>query len=585
MQGLIEDQNPRQQGSRMYKSVGEVIRSLISQSSLHGIPRILSSKHWYQRVLWLCLVLVTFGFLVHQLYQLFCEYNSYPIKTKVSIKRATLRFPAVSFCNMNPVKKSQLELINGTKLYKHIMRSPDNDDDSDDDNYHEISNPAENHTMNNDAQGNNTDYYYYYDYFSFFYFWFYFDDYHTNLYEDEESNDHSSFDQFTNYEMTQQTWKNDPRSEGVKEFKNLFQNLSKSLREDLGHHIEDLLIECSFNGKECSAKNFTLIQSLDFGNCYTLESDLFISRRLGPMNGLQMILQVEEFEQVENFLDGSGVRLVIHEPGTVPFPEEEGFTLSPGYETSIGMKMVTVTRSKPPYGHCNEGKNFYQTYGKRCTMSTCINICRNIKVMDRCKCKPSENIVDVNYMDRFSSLPVCSLENETATEVHNKTKKHNLKKTCEEFVYFQIEENKIKCDCESACRETVYKNTVSGRLWPKESYLVEELLNLTCSNNNYSYCSEYELHLPEFNNLNDNFLKVIIYYEDLHFEEISEEPLYDGFRFISDIGGTLGLFLGASILSFVELVQLMVEILNYFRNKCLKNKTAVKKNCIQVKPV
>lgn len=58
------------------------------------------------------------------------------------------------------------------------------------------------------------------------------------------------------------------------------------------------------------------------------------------VKGLKMILQVEKFEQAENFLDGSGVRLVIHEPGTLPFPEEEGFTLSPGYETSIGMKMV-----------------------------------------------------------------------------------------------------------------------------------------------------------------------------------------------------------------------------------------------------
>lgn len=62
--------------------------------------------------------------------------------------------------------------------------------------------------------------------------------------------------------------------------------------------------------------------------------------------GLQMILQVEKFEQEENFLDGSGVRLVIHEPGTLPFPEEEGFTLGPGYETSIGMKMVGLIKLK-----------------------------------------------------------------------------------------------------------------------------------------------------------------------------------------------------------------------------------------------
>lgn len=422
---------------------------------------------------------------------------------------------------------------------------------------------------------NNTDFYYN-DYFNYFDFWYYFIDYDTNLNEDDVSNDQSFFNQFVTHENAQRELKNDPRSEGVKVFKNLFQNMSKSTRKELGHRIEDLLIECSFNGKQCSAKNFTLFQSLDFGNCYTLESNLFIARRLGPMNGLKMILQVEKFEQAENFLDGSGVRLVIHEPGTLPFPEEEGFTLSPGYETSIGMKMVALTRSKPPYGNCNEGKRFYQTYGVRYTMSTCLHICRNINVMEICKCLPSENIVDIAYMDQFYSLPVCSLDN------HNKTDKRNLKKTCEEYVYYQIEENKINCRCESTCRETVYKNTLSGRVWPKESYFEEELLNLTCSKRNLSYCSRNDLEPTYFR---DNFLKTVIYYEDLNFEEISEEPLYDGFRFLSDIGGTLGLFLGASILSFVELVQLMVEILNYFRHKCLKNKPAVRRNCIQVEPV
>ena len=55
-----------------------------------------------------------------------------------------------------------------------------------------------------------------------------------------------------------------------------------------------------------------------------------------------MILQVETFEHVNEFVDGTGIRLVIHEPETLPFPAEEGFTLSSGYETSIGMKMVSI---------------------------------------------------------------------------------------------------------------------------------------------------------------------------------------------------------------------------------------------------
>lgn len=86
----------------------------------------------------------------------------------------------------------------------------------------------------------------------------------------------------------------------------------------------------------------------------------------------------------------------------------------------------------------------------------------------------------------------------------------------------------------------------------------------------------------------DNFLKLVVYYEDLNFEDISEEPLYDEYRFLADIGGTLGLFLGASLLSFVELFELLVEILNHFRHKCLKNRVAAmekKKTRFLIKPV
>lgn len=41
-------------------------------------------------------------------------------------------------------------------------------------------------------------------------------------------------------------------------------------------------------------------------------------------------------------MDAPGIRLVIHQRGTLPFPEEEGITLNPNYETSIGMRMVRI---------------------------------------------------------------------------------------------------------------------------------------------------------------------------------------------------------------------------------------------------
>lgn len=194
------------------------------------------------------------------------------------MKRETLRFPAVSFCNMNAMKTSQMKLINETKLYELIM--PDESDSNDDEMGNQMNNESSNaerdytdfdsieyfyddemidpmgNQMNNEsnnAEIDNTDFYYY-DYFNLFNFWYYSNDYDTNLYEDDTLNDQSSFNQFINYEKGQQELENDPRSEKVKVFKNLFQNMSKSTRKELGHRIEDLLIECSFNGKQCSAE-------------------------------------------------------------------------------------------------------------------------------------------------------------------------------------------------------------------------------------------------------------------------------------------------------------------------------------------
>lgn len=43
--------------------------------------------------------------------------------------------------------------------------------------------------------------------------------------------------------------------------------------------------------------------------------------------------------------------------------------------------------------------------------------------------------------------------------------------------------------------------------------------------------------------------------------------LFQSVRFLSDIGGAMGLFLGASVLSFVEAVQLILEIFLYIKHK------------------
>ena len=86
-----------------------ILRDLAENSSLHGIPKTVSSKQKPVQVLWCLLFLATFTVFGLQLYQLFSAYYSWPVQTAVSLKFSALQYPAVTFCNMNPVKLSQID--------------------------------------------------------------------------------------------------------------------------------------------------------------------------------------------------------------------------------------------------------------------------------------------------------------------------------------------------------------------------------------------------------------------------------------------------------------------------------------------
>ncbi|XP_021340130.1 acid-sensing ion channel 1-like [Mizuhopecten yessoensis] len=88
-------------------------------------------------------------------------------------------------------------------------------------------------------------------------------------------------------------------------------------------------------------------------------------------------------------------------------------------------------------------------------------------------------------------------------------------------------------------------------------------------------CAEYKENAKNFSveSVIDNFLGVNIYFEDVNYEVITESAKYDEFQLLSNIGGTLGLFVGASVLSFVEIIQMLLEVVAYIcKSRSKKNK-------------
>ncbi|XP_060598496.1 FMRFamide-activated amiloride-sensitive sodium channel-like isoform X2 [Ruditapes philippinarum] len=383
------------------------------------------------------------------------------------------------------------------------------------------------------------DYYYDYDYYDL-YEDFYWDDwFEEELY-------------LKQLRLTKDEW--DAR---VENFKEAIKIKPMHLRRKMGHQFEDMVQNVTFAGrvqKDRKLKNFT---SAEYGNCYTLAHREFVAVRSGPSNAMKLTLNVEIDEYIDNLSTGYGIRIVFHEHGTYPLPSHEGITLSPGSETNIGLRMVRILRLPEPYGNCSDGREFARKYQKKYSISACYEFCRILEIIETCNCLPAEAPDEVPL--NKTSLPVCNTTEEAVEK-------------CILKVNVELDNGDISCDCHPPCRETVYTKKTSSTFWPSDDYL-KVLITEVCNNKSHSDfwdapCSGMEkLASHELDKYRRNFLRVLIYFEDLHYELIEEEPIYEPVRFISDIGGTIGLFLGASALTFVELLQLVLELILFIKPK------------------
>ena len=57
--------------------------------------------------------------------------------------------------------------------------------------------------------------------------------------------------------------------------------------------------------------------------------------------GLEMIVNIDQANYVKDAGETAGIRLVVHNGDRMPFPEDEGITVSPGHSTSIGLQKVS----------------------------------------------------------------------------------------------------------------------------------------------------------------------------------------------------------------------------------------------------
>lgn len=66
-----------------------------------------------------------------------------------------------------------------------------------------------------------------------------------------------------------------------------------------------------------------------------------------------------------------------------------------------------------------------------------------------------------------------------------------------------------------------------------------------------------------YESLKRNMVQISVFYGDLGYDQYEEQAKMDITDLVSNIGGTLGLFLGMSFLSFVEFIDILLQIFLY----------------------
>ncbi|XP_038078279.1 amiloride-sensitive sodium channel subunit beta-like isoform X2 [Patiria miniata] len=475
-----------------------VVSHRLAESGAHGIPNIQRANSTCRRLVWTVLFLAGFGMFIYQGTVLVIKYYSYPINVNIEVRTPKkVQFPAVTWCNLNPIRKDALR------------------DYADLNSLLEGSNPeCTTSSGNSSFQGYPSDW-------------------------DSADIDYSAED------CDRQTFDSATDIVGAMPY---------SERSKTGHHLNDMLLKCTFQEKPCSPKNFSTIYNSRYGNCYTFNSgfkgvEAINVTKVGPTYGLSMELYIQQDLYITGVETGAGVRIMVHNQTDMPFPEDKGANVAPGTESFIGIFRVMVNRLPLPYGDCADhfvkDNIFKNQFGHlEYTKTACEKDCYFKEVLEQCKC------ADVQY--RYDdSIAACnsSIESE---------------ENCIDEIQQNFTSGVLDCThCHKSCNETRFERSFSHSIWPNHDYKDTVKENIQKSNKD-----TVDLMRNNSAFIEENVLRVNVYYDSLFYDDIYQSEAYPSSSLASDLGGQVGLWIGVSVLTVFEFVELMMDVCVLAMSKC-----------------
>ncbi|RUS89275.1 hypothetical protein EGW08_002949 [Elysia chlorotica] len=300
--------------------------------------------------------------------------------------------------------------------------------------------------------------------------------------------------------------------------------------------LDELLVQCTLFLKTYNCSDLFLPIQTGFGSCYVFNGPDVESHNLVKATNISRLRVLAVLDSDKSYfsrLIHAGLKVQIHEADEHPFPEFDGYYVRPGVAALMALSRTDSIALPPPYKaysnsfcvdtraegfvHSLEG---YKTY----TRNHCIKQCILDKLYRNCGC--GNYFTGPNY---GKSKVLCSAKQLLV---------------CYIFQAGSLgTEDLEQCPCPKECHTVTYSADVSyaniASMFVEQQALKDNLTIFTSS-------------------LRENVVDLTIFFKTLNILENEQEPEMSLVSILGDLGGQMGLFLGASILSVTELAEFVL---------------------------
>ncbi|KAL5250199.1 hypothetical protein ACHWQZ_G016058 [Mnemiopsis leidyi] len=302
-------------------------------------------------------------------------------------------------------------------------------------------------------------------------------------------------------------------------------NVKKYYRQ-AGQKLNDFISEVVFFEEEIETSDAFREQFTTHGMCWTFNADGSRQvNRTGMDFGLSFKLNINQ-SSYPNFVTTAGVKVMFHNYYEPALIDEYGLALTPGTENFISLSYERVRNLKQPYGDCrDDAMPLYRNY----SISGCERQCFTEIMIKECNC---------------SSYYLKAMPGGKDVECNLYQEKNCVKELIRRYHAGEFI-NSSECRCPDPCVSESYLATLSTAEYPAKNH-GEALQRYNEANRGPNDV------VQDVTFYRENLMKVHIYFEILSIKEVEKVGSYKWSNLMGDVGGQLGLFLGANIVTIFD---------------------------------